>query len=58
MPYFTEAYLQRIKDDGFDESTLAKCPQCDSRVINGCPTHEHGCPNWAEAIQNRVEGHK
>ena len=54
MPYFTQKDVQKLKDDGFDESTLAKgnerisvkCSQCDSRVISGVPCHEHGCPNW------------
>jgi hypothetical protein len=36
---------------GFDSSELAKgfvrvrCSQCESLVINGIATHEHGCPN-------------
>lgn len=27
------------------ESIRIKCSQCEALVINGIPTHEHGCPN-------------
>ena len=39
---------------GFDKSHLTEdggarvhCSQCEAYVINGLPTHEHGCPNIA-----------
>jgi hypothetical protein len=45
--------LQRLKDAGFDLSTVVpfarqwhvQCSQCDAVVVNGTPTHEHGCPH-------------
>lgn len=45
--------LQALRDLGFDQSEhvpfqhlwRAKCSQCVAAVINGIPTHEHGCPN-------------
>jgi hypothetical protein len=40
---------------GFDKSSKVRgsipprfrvgCSQCEALVINGVPTHEHGCPN-------------
>jgi hypothetical protein len=52
MPKLSQvAKLRRL---GFDQSTYSKgswrvrCSQCEALVINGHPTHEHGCPNAKE----------
>lgn len=45
--------LETLEALGFDlscantsDSTLSvRCSRCDALVINGVPTHEHGCPN-------------
>ena len=45
--------LAILKAQGFDKSHHVPftsffhlgCSQCESLVINGFPTHEHGCPN-------------
>lgn len=41
----------RLLDQGFDGTWISKgvvhvrCGQCESLVICGIATHEHGCPN-------------
>lgn len=37
------------RDEGRFSGVRIKCSQCEALVINGVPTHEHGCPNWARA---------
>lgn len=45
--------LDILRFKGFDESKhvpftkqyRVKCSACNALVINGTPTHEHGCPN-------------
>jgi hypothetical protein len=45
--------VQRLRDQGFDNSEAVpfmrqwrvRCSQCEALVINGIPTHEHGCRN-------------
>ena len=43
--------IAEIKRQGFDQSSQegatvhVRCSQCAALVINGVPTHEHGCPN-------------
>ncbi len=45
--------LGRLIELGFDTSRESdehsgfqvRCSQCQALVINGVPTHEHGCPN-------------
>lgn len=48
-----QSVVQTLHDLGFDMSTWCltdkahrvRCSQCAALVINGIPTHEHGCPN-------------
>lgn len=44
--------IERYQALGFDQTSTergrayrVKCSQCAVMVINGVPTHEHGCPN-------------
>lgn len=46
--------LDELHQHGFDASRLKhpmdlriapECSMCEAIVINGVPTHEHGCPN-------------
>lgn len=32
----------------FDGSVIVRCSQCEALVINGCATHETGCPNQGD----------
>lgn len=59
---FTQEDLERVKAQGFDQSVFddfsrisVRCSQCDARVINSVPTHEHGCPNAARARDMKEE---
>ena len=54
--------LRDLKRAGFDESRRvgkgvyrAKCSQCEALCINGCATHEIGCPNAARVRREREE---
>ena len=52
----SKSNLEGLMALGFDKSTYAKvtktwhvqCSQCDAKVINSVPCHEHGCPNKKE----------
>lgn len=44
--------LRQLRARGFDQSYRStsggyrvKCSQCEALVINGCATHETGCPH-------------
>jgi hypothetical protein len=49
----TKSKIAKLREHGFDRSYYSprtgtwfvKCSQCEAVVINGYPTHEHGCPN-------------
>jgi hypothetical protein len=55
--------LQQLIDQGFDRSSIipfegrwrVRCSQCEALVINGTPTHERGCPNWARVKRQMEE---
>lgn len=55
--------LQSLIAAGFDLTKVVpfkrawrvRCSQCEVLVINGTPTHEHGCPNGARARRELEE---
>lgn len=52
-----------LRDGGFDDSSYDSteeswtvgCSQCLAAVINGMPTHEHGCPNKRKAQEYNAD---
>lgn len=50
-PRGTRKIAAQARRDGFDLTYIddgvvkPQCSQCQALVINGTPTHEHGCPN-------------
>jgi hypothetical protein len=53
---FDKSFPMRRDNQGrFNASILVACSQCEVLVINGVPTHEHGCPNLRKAKQQDDE---
>jgi hypothetical protein len=44
--YFRDVLgFDRSESIPFSSQFRIRCSQCEALVINGTPTHEHGCPN-------------
>ena len=46
LAHFRDALgFDRSRHIPFSRQYAIRCSQCEALVINGTPTHEHGCPN-------------